>query len=1077
MIVAYQMGISPSQFHACPDEWAWLERYYTKYKKAPSKLAFKQQFPEFGVKAVNDTAHFAAEVRKQHARQMLTRTMRDVADNIAAGDIDSAVGMMHSSIVHISADMGDGTEDSDIITSWQDTYDEVEKRVERVEEHGMAGVPTGFTTLDERTGGPQPGHVWIVGARLGSGKALSNDELVWTPRGQVRMGDIRVGDTVTGSDGRATEVIAVHPQGQKRVHRVTFSDGTVIKACEDHLWTTRIGSKPWKVRTTANVMKWLANGNQQPSVPTLSAPIQFDGSEHLVPSLYNPYLLGLLIGDGCFSGKSVQFTTADPELVAGWGRNAVKWVGRYAYGISRLKQTIEALGLWGTHSWDKFIPPQYKVAPPRVRHAILQGLFDTDGSVTKTGGVEYTTTSKRLADDVREIVESLGGFATVHERVTSYTHHGVKKDGRVSYRMFVAMPDSFPPFRLQRKADQWKPRIHPLARSIVSVEPTDEYVDMTCITVDAPDSLFATRGCILTHNSWTMMRMATAAIMEGYNVQYNALEQTRAEVAMRIHTFLSTAVGRELFRNLDLMQGRNFDLESYREFLHSMKDEISGKMHVSDTSRGKVSPLTIASQIERNKPDIVFIDYLTLMEKSGDGDWKGQPLDTPVPTPGGWSTMGELKVGDQVFDMDGRVCSVVGKSPLWTDRRTYRVTFNDGEVAYCDGEHEWVFEIPDHRRPQHTRVVTMRTDKAMDHVWSKEARPYRQLRVVNSSPLSLPDADLPIPPYTLGAWLGDGNHRSGLITKPDEDLFVNIEADGYAVKPPTDAVPLGRRIVGLTDDLKAAGLIQNKYIPPVYLRGSVQQRLALLQGLMDTDGTWNIARNQAVFTNTNKALVDGVTELARSLGWKPRVWTLARRKFGQTKRPPIVDGDVYWDVTFTPCNDLNPFRVIRKASLVRANHVQARHRIVTSVEMIEHIDTVCIGVDSPTHTYLTGHGMIPTHNSIAKLSGEMKNLAMQYQVPIVCAAQLNRAMGLGKEPAGPEALAQSDSIGQDADAVITIRQSSQSVLHMKLAKYRHGLAGFKWHCQFQPGAGVFKEVTHTEAQLLKDADDEADDND
>jgi replicative DNA helicase len=260
---------------------------------------------------------------------------------------------------------------------------------------------------------------------------------------------------------------------------------------------------------------------------------------------------------------------------------------------------------------------------------------------------------------------------------------------------------------------------------------------MTCITVDAPDSLFATRGCILTHNSWTMMRMATAAIMEGYNVQYNALEQTRAEVAMRIHTFLSTAVGRELFRNLDLMQGRNFNLESYREFLHSMKDEISGKMHVSDTSRGKVSPLTIASQIERNKPDIVFIDYLTLMEKSGDGDWK----------------------------------------------------------------------------------------------------------------------------------------------------------------------------------------------------------------------------------------------------------------------------------------------------------------------------------------------------SIAKLSGEMKNLAMQYQVPIVCAAQLNRAMGLGKEPAGPEALAQSDSIGQDSDAVITIRQSSASVLQMKLAKYRHGLGGFKWHCQFQPGKGIFKEVTHTEAQLLKDADDEADDND
>ena len=405
MIDAYKLGITTQQFHACPDEWEWLEKYYLKHRKTPSKVAFKQQFPEFSIKTVNDTQHYSSEVRKNHARMSLTTTMRDVADFIADGDIDSAVKKMHSSIVSISSAMGDGTNDSDIITSWQDAYEEVEKRVDRVRQHGMAGIPTGFTTLDERTGGPQPGHVWIVGARLGQGK------------------------------------------------------------------------------------------------------------------------------------------------------------------------------------------------------------------------------------------------------------------------------------------------------------------------------------------SWTMMRMATAAIIDGYNVQYNALEQTRAEVAMRVHTFISSEVGKELFQNLDLMQGRNFDIKAYKDFLKNMKATISGRMHVSDTSRGKVSPLTIASQIERNKPDIVFIDYLTLMEKSGDGDWK----------------------------------------------------------------------------------------------------------------------------------------------------------------------------------------------------------------------------------------------------------------------------------------------------------------------------------------------------SIARLSGEIKNLAMQYQVPIVAAAQLNRVNGMTKEPAGPEALAQSDSIGQDADSVITMRMTSASVIQMKLAKYRHGLSGFKWYCQFQPTAGIFKEVSYDRANELKDEDDEKDD--
>lgn len=402
---ATKHGIAASHFHGFYDEWEWIEGYFTKYRKTPSKGAFLQAFPEFRVKAVNDTAHFADEVRKHHARLALTASMRDVADQIAAGDIATAVSAMQSSIISISSGMGT-INDSDILTNWQDTFDEVAARYERVAHKGSAGVPTGFVTLDERTGGLQPGHVWIVGARLGQGK------------------------------------------------------------------------------------------------------------------------------------------------------------------------------------------------------------------------------------------------------------------------------------------------------------------------------------------SWTMMRMACAAVMAGYNVQYNSLEMTRAEVAMRVHTFLSTETGRDLFKALDLQQGRNFDLKAYKAFLRTLRTEVAGRFHVADASRGRVSPLTIAAQIEKNKPDIVFIDYLTLMEKKGAGDWQ----------------------------------------------------------------------------------------------------------------------------------------------------------------------------------------------------------------------------------------------------------------------------------------------------------------------------------------------------SVAELSGELKVLASEYQVPICAASQLNRANGLGKEPAGPEALSQSDAIGQDADGVITLRQESQSVITMKMAKYRHGPGGYKWFTHFDPGHGIFKEVTYDEMLDIKDADDEAMDN-
>lgn len=337
-------------------------------------------------------------------------------------------------------------------------------------------------------------------------------------------------------------------------------------------------------------------------------------------------------------------------------------------------------------------------------------------------------------------------------------------------------------------------------------------------------------------------------------------------------------------------------------------------------------------------------------------DWKGQPLDTPVPTPDGWTTMGDLKVGDRVFDANGEICTVIGKSPIWTDRETYQVTFDDGEVAYCDGEHEWVFDIPKKDGTRDVNRVTMRTDDAVEHVWSGRKNPQRQLRVATNGPLALPDIDLPVPPYTLGAWLGDGHSRSGLITKPDDDLFVNIEADGYSVKPPTEAMPITRRVVGLTDDLRAAGLIGNKHIPEQYLRASRSQRLGLLQGLMDTDGTWNKTRNQAVFCTSRVDLANDVAELVSSLGWKPRVWELTKHGFGLTVTA--------YDVTFTP-HDMNPFRMTRKAESVRmSGSARSRFRVVKSIELVDHLDTVCIGVDSPSHTYLTGRAMIPTHNSV-----------------------------------------------------------------------------------------------------------------
>jgi replicative DNA helicase len=286
-------GVTEKFFHTYDQEFGWIEKYISRYKRMPSKEAFKERFPKFRIKAVDDVEHFVDEVRASHVTASLTNSIQDVIDAISLGDTDKAVRLMHSGALEVESQLTGMSGDADIFQNWEDTYREVVRRVDRFEEKGLAGIPTGFDTLDERTGGPQPGHVWIVGARLGQGK------------------------------------------------------------------------------------------------------------------------------------------------------------------------------------------------------------------------------------------------------------------------------------------------------------------------------------------TWSLVRMAVAAAFSGLTVQYDALEQSRAEIAMRVHTFASSKYGKEVFKNLDLAQGRNFDLREYKKFLKEFSTHKDiGKFHVSDTSRGLVSPMTIAAQIERNHPDAVFLDYITLME-SEDG-WESK---------------------------------------------------------------------------------------------------------------------------------------------------------------------------------------------------------------------------------------------------------------------------------------------------------------------------------------------------------------------------------------------------------------------------------------------------------------------
>jgi replicative DNA helicase len=166
---ALAQGVNPSMFHTHDEEWDWMERFYKRHRKVPGKAAFKQEFPKFRIAAADDTAHFAEEVKKRHARIELTSVLNDVTDDLAHGDVGAALRQLQKTVVHISSTV-DAASDTDIIDAWQDMYTEVDRRVKAVKLTGLAGMPTGFPVLDEKTGGPQPGDLWVYGARLGTGK-------------------------------------------------------------------------------------------------------------------------------------------------------------------------------------------------------------------------------------------------------------------------------------------------------------------------------------------------------------------------------------------------------------------------------------------------------------------------------------------------------------------------------------------------------------------------------------------------------------------------------------------------------------------------------------------------------------------------------------------------------------------------------------------------------------------------------------------------------------------------------------------------------------------------------------------
>lgn len=365
---------------------------------------------------------------------------------------------------------------------------------------------------------------------------------------------------------------------------------------------------------------------------------------------------------------------------------------------------------------------------------------------------------------------------------------------------------------------------------------------------------------------------------------------------------------------------------------------------------------------------------------------KALALDTPIPTPTGWTTMGAINVGDSVLSLDGKPTLVTHATEVMTGHDCYRVTFSDGAQIVADADHQWATETRASRkaacaakRCPHTSpfareqrraypcVVTTRELAAT--VRTKNGRSNHTLPDV--LPLDLPDADLPLDPYVLGYWLGDGDSNGPVLTVWERDAdhvraalkragyFTTETSQSSCVRIRFSTTPIRRG--GNHGDsgaarLRSLGVLHNKHIPATYLRASYAQRLDLLRGVLDSDGTVG-KTGQVEHVTVNRPLADSIVELARTLGVRPTV--TCKRVDGRNEEHStayLVHGMFRRE----------HMTLARKADRLPVSR-RNLHRLVTAVDPVESVPVRCIQVAAEDHLYLAGEHMVPTHNSILGL--------------------------------------------------------------------------------------------------------------
>lgn len=366
------------------------------------------------------------------------------------------------------------------------------------------------------------------------------------------------------------------------------------------------------------------------------------------------------------------------------------------------------------------------------------------------------------------------------------------------------------------------------------------------------------------------------------------------------------------------------------------------------------------------QPDKVWL----MLDKKGDigiviTDWKGLPVDTPILTTEGWKTMGSLTTEDKVFDRDGNGVNIKNISKI-KNKKCLKIKFDNNDEIVSDFEHRWLV---------FTEKLGVKTEKIMT---TQEIKDYydnlnrryshKILKIDNAKPLNNNKLNLPIDPYVLGVWLGDGHSIDTKITQANLNVWEEIRKRGYEIGSDISGGSSGkattRTVFNIRKEFDKLNLLKNKHLPDIYLLSSFSQRLDLLRGLMDSDGYFHKKRNRFVISTTRKNQIEFSVKILSSLGIKASVLNY-NKKFNNK----IIK---CYNIEFKT-DKFNPFLSRNEDINLIIKKNKSTFRNIKTVEYTDSVPTKCIEVDSPTSTFLCGHNLLVTHNTNKVKNFEVHN--------------------------------------------------------------------------------------------------------